>query len=466
MFSRIVALAVLVLLLAGVAAADTLYLKNGRKFDGRVVSETATKVVFEIRGIGSQTFSKEDVDRIEKGASIFDEYDERIAKTDAEDPAAQFALGKWCMENGLRKEGRKAFKTVIKLTPDHKEARTALGYIRGDGRWMTTKDFRKYQAKRKAELEKVLGTLKLGRKHKNADDVVCFRPPRGWKKGDSPDGLGTCFTGPELHGVTLVVGYEVACPADLDLFRKGVRKELESDELDLEIVKESALSDLGGQATKASVVRYGDPEARAERTDIFFERDEDMVHVWFVCPAEDATALSGLFSEIRSSFTCSDVESMLKAGEIRFELPDTDWQHGWGVLAELMEFSAPDIGGKTRIIGHDANPTFIMVGSESGRGSASEIAREFMKRVFTMDADARLVPDHSKEWTRKIAGVSVTVVPFAGTWVGSMPVDGYVCAFAKGRRVYYVLAMNLLGSMSRKYLKKDLNTFLDSLKIG
>ena len=63
MFHRATILTVLVLLLAGIAAADTLHLKNGRAFDGRLVSETKKSVVFEIRGVGRQTFKKSEVEK-------------------------------------------------------------------------------------------------------------------------------------------------------------------------------------------------------------------------------------------------------------------------------------------------------------------------------------------------------------------------------------------------------------------
>jgi ATP-dependent protease ClpP protease subunit len=59
------------IMLSASASADTLYLKDGRTFEGVVKQETRTAVVFEvmISGIRSEmTFRKNEVDRIEKGA--------------------------------------------------------------------------------------------------------------------------------------------------------------------------------------------------------------------------------------------------------------------------------------------------------------------------------------------------------------------------------------------------------------
>ena len=465
MLSRHLTLVVLVLLLAGVASADTLYLKNGSTFSGRVVRETEQIVEFEIRGIGAQTFRKKDVLRIEKGASIFDEYDKRKAETPSGDPAALFKLAMWCQENGLRKEAKSAFRAVLKTSPDHKDARAALGYTRVEGKWMTPRDFRKYRERRKKELEAILGKMALGDPYRNPQENVCFCPPKGWAKSDSMGGLGTVFVGPNLHGVTLAIGYEVAEPADVKLFKDSVLEGLESDHGKVEVVGTDQVTDLGGKVARENVFRYGGSSDRTERHDIFFERPEGMVHVWYVCPAEDADAMSGLFSEVRASFELEKVEDSKSPGEFTFELPDDDWQRGFGAIAQQPGFAPPDFGAEFKVIGHSVNPTFILMGSESGEGQPRRLEEEFRNQMWS-DTDVRLRPARDKEWKRKVSGQDALVTPFSGSFGGAIPVDGFICTFVRGDRVYIVLALNLLGSMGDKYLKQDLNKLLDSIRVG
>jgi len=463
---RILLLVVLVLLLAGVAAADTLYLKNGRKFEGRVVRETEQVVIFEIRGVGSQPFNRKDIEKIEKGASVFDEYDRRKATAASDDADAQFALGQWCFENGLRKEARRAFRAAIKADPDHKDSRLALGYSRVDGRWMTRKEFKQHREKRKKELEKILGALALGDLVKDRECNVCFCPPKGWKKTDALGGLGISWVGPTLHGVSLRIGYEVAEPADLAIFKNSVVREIKADHGDVEIVAKDALTDLGGKVAKEYVVRYGGTGERAERHDIFFERKVDLVHVWYVCPLEDVTALAELFAKVRGSFKLTAEDSM-GAGDLEYELPGDDWERGLGALGQVDGFASPDIGADVEIVGHESHPTFILIGWTEAEGDAKKNLAEFREQLWKDSTEGfRFFPAHDKEWKRKVAGEDTVVTPFTGSRGGQAALDGFMTVFVKGDRLYVVLAMNLFGSMGEKYLKADLNKLLDSLKIG
>jgi hypothetical protein len=462
---RIAVFVAIVVLLAGVAGADTLYLKNGGKFTGRVVKETSTTVEFEIRGIGAQVFQKKEILKIEKGASIFDEYDKKKAETSTKDAAALFELGKWCVDNRLRKEAKSAFRAVIKLSPDHESARAALGFVRVQGKWLSSKAFRKYQARRKKELEAVLGTLALGDPHRDDQVTVTLRPPKGWKDVAAGGGAGVEFGGPELHGVRLTIGYEVEETTDLAAFKSIVLRDLKSEHEDLEEVKADRLTDLAGKVAKESVYRYGPDGKRAERHDVFCTRKSDIVHVWYVCPADDVDALSGLFSEVRASFMLEKVVEKARPGEIAFELPDTDWRRGFGAIAAQPGFSPPNFGDEFKVIGHSINYTFILMGSQEVDGDPNAALSQFRRQAWA-DGDMRLRPSRDKEWSRKVSGQDALVTPYTGSLGGAVAMDGFLCTFVKGKRIYIVMAMNLLGSMGEKYLKKDLNKLLDTLTAG
>ncbi len=50
------------------------------------------------------------------------------------------ALAQWCLEHGLAKERKHHLQQVIALDADHASARTALGYRRIQGKWMTREE--------------------------------------------------------------------------------------------------------------------------------------------------------------------------------------------------------------------------------------------------------------------------------------------------------------------------------------
>jgi hypothetical protein len=72
---------------------DTIYLKNGRKFEGKVVREDATTVWFKIKGLGEQPFRKADVVKIEKGETVFDQYEAKRKALAADDAEGFYQLG-------------------------------------------------------------------------------------------------------------------------------------------------------------------------------------------------------------------------------------------------------------------------------------------------------------------------------------------------------------------------------------
>ncbi|MHC4473522.1 MAG: hypothetical protein ACYS99_21475, partial [Planctomycetota bacterium] len=123
-------LALLLLLILGAPAiGDTIYLKNGAKFEGKLVKETATEVIFKVKGMGTQTFKKKDVLKVEKGESAFDVYEKRRKAIKPDDSNGLFELGAWCEENALRKEARACYRAAMKADPDHAGAREKLGYV-------------------------------------------------------------------------------------------------------------------------------------------------------------------------------------------------------------------------------------------------------------------------------------------------------------------------------------------------
>ncbi len=129
------ALKLLVLLLAATpAVADLFHLEQGRAVEGRLLGEEGG--FYRVRTIdGVVSIPTRIVERIEPGPTVLDEYESRLKSADAT-ADAQAQLGIWCLEQGLRTEGRKHLQAAIAANPGHRAARQALGYVQVGGLWV------------------------------------------------------------------------------------------------------------------------------------------------------------------------------------------------------------------------------------------------------------------------------------------------------------------------------------------
>ena len=131
--------AAVLLLLSAPARADDVFLKGGAKFTGRIESQTDTMVTINI-GDGVVGVPMARVERIVKGRSPLDEYEERARGLGEQDAEGWRALGRWANSQGLAAQAREAARKVLVVLPDDPEARGALGYVKQDGRWMTEEE--------------------------------------------------------------------------------------------------------------------------------------------------------------------------------------------------------------------------------------------------------------------------------------------------------------------------------------
>jgi len=136
---RVKKITLLILVVPGLLGADSVYLKNGSRFSGRILEQTTEKVVIDF-GDGTIGLSMDQVETIEKGASPLDEFDARAKKLGAQDVEGWRNLGLWASSKGLSAQSRAAYKRVLALAPDDAEAREALGFVRVDGRWVTEEE--------------------------------------------------------------------------------------------------------------------------------------------------------------------------------------------------------------------------------------------------------------------------------------------------------------------------------------
>jgi hypothetical protein len=151
--------AALAVLGAAPALADEILLANGRKLEGKA-EKVGDEVVVRAAG-GEIRLPAKEVAKITPGPTRDDLYRERLAKTDAKDPAALVALADWCRDQGLRDRERQHLRAVLELDPDHAAVRARLGYLRDGDRWVTDDE---YHAAR--------GFVKVGREWVSRDEIA------------------------------------------------------------------------------------------------------------------------------------------------------------------------------------------------------------------------------------------------------------------------------------------------------
>ncbi len=141
MRSVITAAALIAAALALPCAADTVVLKDGRRLEGKVVSEDGETISLILQ-YGKMTIQKSDVLSIEKGPTAEEVYQERASKLAEDDLQGRVDLAKWCFENDLDREGRWEYTRVLEIDSDHAEARAALDFVRHEGKWITENEHR------------------------------------------------------------------------------------------------------------------------------------------------------------------------------------------------------------------------------------------------------------------------------------------------------------------------------------
>lgn len=111
-------------LVAVPAFADIVTLKDGRKYDGRLVSEDGRSVTIRTTQ-GVKTFPREKVESVRKQKSAYDTFDEKLADA-KEDVKALMKVGQWAASNRLYPEAIKAYQKVLSLDPNHAAAKKAI----------------------------------------------------------------------------------------------------------------------------------------------------------------------------------------------------------------------------------------------------------------------------------------------------------------------------------------------------
>jgi hypothetical protein len=127
------------LLVPALVLADEVHLKGAGVFSGRIVEQTEAMVTINI-GDGVVGVPMSRVERIVKGRSPLDEYDERASRLGPQDANGWRNLGRWASQQGLPAQSSQAYQKVLAVAPKDAEARQALGFVLLDGRWLTEEE--------------------------------------------------------------------------------------------------------------------------------------------------------------------------------------------------------------------------------------------------------------------------------------------------------------------------------------
>lgn len=81
--------------------------------------------------------------------------EEKMKGVKENDANGLFQVAKWADENGLKTDSKRLLRQVIKIDPEHAEARAMLGYQKYEGKWLTQREIDREKAKKEeADREK------------------------------------------------------------------------------------------------------------------------------------------------------------------------------------------------------------------------------------------------------------------------------------------------------------------------
>lgn len=117
-------------------AQDVVWKNDGGKLRGRIVREGRDGVTIETPG-GTYTVPHGEIARVERGADVLSELEQKRGRIKTGDLRGWLDLGKWCQNQELWPQAIDCFGEVLAIEPDHEDARFELGYRRLEGKWVT-----------------------------------------------------------------------------------------------------------------------------------------------------------------------------------------------------------------------------------------------------------------------------------------------------------------------------------------
>ena len=134
--------AILSFSLSMAAYSDEVRLTNGHMLKG-ISREEAGRVIVEMT-FGTVSVPQAEVQSIVPGRTLLHEYMEYAsALGGCPDACSTFDLALWAQDHGLTRQMKDQLHRTIDLDPEHEQARTMLGYVCYNGKWMTGLELKK-----------------------------------------------------------------------------------------------------------------------------------------------------------------------------------------------------------------------------------------------------------------------------------------------------------------------------------
>lgn len=131
----------------------------------------------------------------EQGDQRKQEYEQR-RQAAGNDVQALWELHLWCEAYGLTKESASCLRAIVRVEPNHREARERLGHIQHDGRWFTNeKELEKYKKEQEERVAKEKGYVKHKGRWVPPEDLPFL------EKGLVRDAMGRWLTPQELERI-------------------------------------------------------------------------------------------------------------------------------------------------------------------------------------------------------------------------------------------------------------------------
>ncbi len=133
--------AIAISLMPPLLQADVIKLKNGGEIRGTIerrpgITQQEKVTITTLNGIRI-TVERKDFEFISWRKPIIEEYETRLRKTRPE-VASLWELAEWCRKtSGLAAKRLEVLERIIKIDPDHAEARAGLRHEKHNGQWMT-----------------------------------------------------------------------------------------------------------------------------------------------------------------------------------------------------------------------------------------------------------------------------------------------------------------------------------------
>jgi hypothetical protein len=125
--------------LAAPALPDVVVTTDGRSLEGKVVEETAERVVVETTFDGRQEVARSSVRSVDRTAPPLRD---QLAWREGQAKGAKGLLetADWARAKGFREEADALYRRVVEAEPQNARARKALGHVKVGGKWMSPQE--------------------------------------------------------------------------------------------------------------------------------------------------------------------------------------------------------------------------------------------------------------------------------------------------------------------------------------